>query len=292
MKFKTFLSILLFISMAINGVLLYNSLQIRSLKKDFANAFFSFDSEKGVSPLKKLINFDQLDIKEFIKNTDPKAKTCGAAVSVQARPSISGSPIYDFACLIAGYRSVIWEDVESLTALIEQSSQEIFKTVAEQLTIKNNEAIKKIYQDHDIHQIEGVSYTAKGEREALLMAKKLLSHANNKLAQNSYLEGILLGYAPEDIDFFYQRIAFWEYLKQQAPDNKTASSPPFSLSEWPKELKEQFDSYLQRVWPETKKGKSFFADKEYAQQWLEEQKKYSTEDLLQQIQVLKKGQVT
>ena len=99
-----------------------------------------------------------------------------------------------------------------------------------------------------------------------------------------------MGYAPEDIEFFYQRKAFWDYLKEQAPKNETVSYPPFSLTEWPKELKEKFDRYLQNVWPETKEGKSLFADKEYAQQWLEEQKKYTIEELLQQIQVLKKTQ--
>lgn len=99
--------ILLIASLAGNGILIHKILQERSLKKELADAIFLYNPEQGINALKQLIDFERISIKDFIAKMDLKAQTCGAAVSTQERPFFAGQPIFDFACLIKGHRSVI-----------------------------------------------------------------------------------------------------------------------------------------------------------------------------------------
>lgn len=169
--------------------------------------------------------------------------------------------------------------------------QEIFRALAEQLTLKISETIQTLYEDYNIQEIQGVSFTPNGTFNALLFIKHNLSTDIN-VSLNSYLTGLLLGYTPEDITFFYQRFDFWDYLQEQAPKDETVSYPPFSLTEWPEDLNVKFNDYLQKIWPKSKAAKRFFSNKEHAKKWLNEHEKYTTKELFQQIQKLKKSQKT
>lgn len=192
--------------------------------------------------------------------------SCGAAVSVQKQSSFSGTPAADMACLLAGKRTVIWETLQNVNIDLE-NQYEMFEMLA---------------KSEGIREIHCVSFSQEGERNALLLTKaELTRDVDDEINSgiNPYLFGLLLGYDLKDIEFYFQRSRFMA---------ENEGDVPFSYAAFSKELKNQFDSFVQLDWLQSGGIADFEKDKIDALQWIKDQEVYSIDDLYKQIDELKK----
>lgn len=127
----------------------------------------------------------------------PTAQDCGAAINPRGRL------VDDFErgikCMLAGHKDVYLGNIAGVIY----------------------ERIPKQYESKEIQLIrlpEGgfILYTKKGERNARLLEK--LDSENINIRRNDFLAGYLLGYAEEDIKYFYDqnKISTFEQDKTNA----------------------------------------------------------------------------
>ncbi len=267
---KNMLIISLLITNFVTAILLYNS-----TKQDlFTLIKNKVDLElQNASKTKKNNAFhDKEEILNFYK---PLEAHCGAAVSVAKQSRFAGTPMMDMACLIADKRKIIWTSTQDVAdMLIKQILSFVYASKFE-----------------NIKEIHGISYRPEGKRDALLFAKLNLieNTKNNPQYFGDYLIGTLLGYAPADITFFYQRWTFFSsLLKKENPSIKI----PSSYANFSPELKKRFDAFIEQSWPNSEDRKRYLADITEANDWLKEQSAYSEKDLLEQITALEKNKPT
>lgn len=207
----------------------------------------------------------------LMKQYNISKATCGGAISLSKRNNFAGTSRLDMACLLQGYRSVIWETLQDVKS-------ELLNEYA---------LFEQLAKAENIQEIDGVLYRPEGKRNALLFVKRRLLDKKSDSLANHFLQGHLLGYDEKDIEFFYQRWAFRIDLQE----NKKIEGDyyvPGSFTEFSLELKKQFDSYLKDEWPNSKDHMRYEYDKKNAAEFIEENKKFSDEQLCQQIKELKR----
>jgi len=200
------------------------------------------------------------ELKNYIRaRYNPSDTDCGAAISVASRKVYKDSyynRAREFACLLLGKRSVIFSSFEELKLALALDPQEygIFEKVAKAENIK---------------ELEGYVYRPEGVRNVMLLIK------NDKIAGvgGHYLMGYLLGYKEEDIEFFHQRLSF---------DTRS----PGSYNDFSPEAKNKFTIFKRDVWPHSQGYVTYELTKKSAHKWLEDNKRFSNEQLSQQIQAV------
>lgn len=206
----------------------------------------------------------------IISRYNASPSTCGAAITLSKRTHFASTRRLEMACLIQGSRTIVWETLQALKKELQDD--------AEYATFE------RVMKSESIKELDGVLFRPEGERNALLFLKVV----NDPLLDiNSYLVGSLLGYNPHDIEFYYQRWAFQRHLFKKWNIPMGRYGLPASYETFFPELKEEFDTYKADVWPQSEKLRSYELDKKNAAQWLEENKKFSNQQLYQQIQELK-----
>ncbi len=186
-------------------------------------------------------------------NLNPSIHECGAAISriYPRRDTINQA----LACMKNGFRSVYW-GYDNEDEIIVSELRDFYSTL-NKLTVGTNY----------------IFYTDKGTRNALLMQKYFIEQdrLHKFMFYNPYLMGKLLGYAEDDILFFYQRGAYLTSFDQF--HEKWIFEP---LSKWPQDKQDAFHRFVE----ENKPWKiEYNQDKSAAETWLKENEHYSIEDL-------------
>lgn len=154
-------------------------------------------------------------------NLNPSINECGAAISRTnpRRDTINQA----LACMKNGFKSVYLGD-EYEIEFIAPELRDFYATI-------NRRTLP----------IGSIFYTHEGTRNALLLRKYLIERDSLLIAGNPYLMGTLLGYAEDDILFFYQR---WAYLQTLAPfpDKEWIFDP---LHKWPQEKQDGFHAFIE-----------------------------------------------
>lgn len=205
----------------------------------------------------------------LIKDYNPTEENCGAAISLSKRSSFSGTARLDMVCLIQGSRTVVWRTLQNVKSEL----------------INEYSAFAQLAEAENIQELDGLSYLPEGKRNALLFVKQELLFEQGDFSANDFLQGYLLGYDKEDIEFFYQRL---EFRQQQKKNNENNSFVPSSYAEFSHELKKEFENFKKYEWPMSKNHSKYELDKKKAIDWFEENKAFSNDQLYQQIQELKK----
>ena len=257
-------SIILFLCIS-NGICLYYAVT-QSLPYKKSRTLAAYKNSYTDAFLKKgLADFYQTD-----KNS------CGGAVSVRKQDRFTGWETRDMACLLDGNRSVVWTTLEDTSRMLE-------RMLLEQLV-----AFEQLVKKENIQEIDGISYSPEGQRNALLLAQFLALEEKSLVPFNDYLTGLLLGYAEDDIIFFYQRSAFIHHLDEQDP----GVDVPFSHEEFSPEMNAQFQVYLKNIWPTSASHKRLIENVAFAQDWLKEHEHDTIEDLEQQLADAKKAKAS
>ena len=205
----------------------------------------------------------------IISRYKPSPSFCGGAVSLFKGSPYAGTTRFDVACLIQGSRVIVWATLQGLKKELNNDSEYA--------------AFERVIKSENIKELDRVLYRPEGKRNALLFIKAMNQPL---LVNNSYLVGTLLGYNPDDIEFYYQRHAFRPYLfKKRNIEWKYAVAG--SYEEFFPELKEEFDAYKAHIWPKFERLRSYELDKMNALQWLKENYKFTNDQLYQQIEELK-----
>jgi len=183
------------------------------------------------------------------ENLNPSIDECGAAISRThpRRDTINQA----LACMKNGFKPVYWgydNEIEHIAPELRD-----FYSTVNKLTLPMGYLI----------------YTDDGTRNALLIRKYMLETKPFFMANNSYLLGTLLGYAEDDILFFYQRSA---YLDQIINEEWKFDA----LDKWPQEKQDAFHAFIE----ENKAWKKIYnKEKSMAKSWLKANEHYSIEEL-------------
>lgn len=282
MKCKNILIVLLIASVLLNIFVGYKFF----LLQQEANSIGLINSE-SLDDIRKLFPNEEAmvnSMREFIINRyNLYPENCGPAVSLSVRNVHAGSDEFDMACLITGNRKIVYTTLQSIKDNTYEKLQSLKKNL-DTLFINFDYFIKK----ENIKELEEVSYRPEGERDAFLFVKQWLL-SGKRCISNDYLCGFLLGYGKDDIEFFYQRIAFDIYLHK----NKLVEDdfmPPFTYPEFSPQLRKQFEQFKKTAWLQSQDYEQYNQDKKNALEWVEENKKFTNEQLYQQINELKKLQ--
>lgn len=184
----------------------------------------------------------------------PSREFCRALVN----PDVYISGLYqnerDITCLLMGFRNVVISPEVFFNRLNDQkpSENEAFNA------LKN--VLKERLDKHQIHILKShpdvILYTNTGKKNAYLLNKQLLEDVHNP-----FLFGTLLGYRPEDIDFFYKIAAFQGLHNFQLP-------PSYEFYFWLTELKEKFYYFEKNTWRKSDACKKYYDDKNNTQKWI------------------------
>ena len=187
------------------------------------------------------------------ENLNPSVDDCGAAIS-RTHPR-KGTINQALACMKNGFRSVyLGSDYENTVEFIAPELRDFYATV-NKLTVGTH----------------CILYTHTGTRNALLLRKYFLERDLPFVANNPYLLGILLGYAEDDILFFYQRWAYLEFYHLY--HEKWIFDP---LHKWPQDKQNAFQVFVK----ENKQLKMEYSkDKAMAERWLKAHEHYSIKEL-------------
>ena len=216
----------------------------------------------------------QEEVNALLEYYNPTPERCRAAlnrdISFPELPEVE----FIFSCLLSGKRKIIMISFDEL--LEPPLTPEILQGIAQKYNIKE---IK------DIYYYAGILYTPEGERNALLMAKYFVNFetAHTKDNLNEALQGTLLGYQSEDIKFYY---LLDSYIKGPGISKKLKR---VEYHNWRKEDKLKLDEYEKSVWPNSEGYKIYQIDLQKTQDYLKENEKFSNEELMDQINQLKKS---
>lgn len=215
--------------------------------------------------------YDVQALKEtLIKDYNPTGEKCGAAISLSKRGSFSGTARLNITCLIEGTRKIAWNTL---------------KDVKDELIDEYN-TFAQLIKSEQIQELDGLSYRPEGKRNTLLFIKQKWIYEHDDFSANDFLQGYLLGYDENDIEFFYQR---FEFREQQKEKNDTSVFVPTSYAEFSPELQKEFEIFKKYKWPTSKNYNRYEIDKKNAIDWINENKVFSDDQLYQQIQSLKKA---
>lgn len=256
----------------------------------------------NVSTMEQSGSLPELVQSTLFQRYNIKPRDCRVAINREFDiPFSSWMKGAQIACLVAGLKDVYLADsLEDVNILAQDPLvRELF----------NQQYISHIYlyapsawRTGNIIA-EEILYTPKGERNGLLLAKKMLTFElekfeNKPFSGSAYLTGELLGYKPEDQEFFEKLQAFQGYLLQEKniPITEIDKQFPFrSFQEWPEKSKTEFLVYETQIWPESQEYKRFEVEKRKASNWLQENSSFTTEQLRQQVndllEALKKFEV-
>lgn len=194
---------------------------------------------------------------------------CGAAISLYPRDGTAGSSPLEFACLIDGFRKVVWAAFD----------KKLLDSVKAEFAYQTRE-FEQATQKEGIRLFKGVSFRPEGEQDALLFILYALQSSFG-ISINSYVDGVLLGYSLADIEFYYQREEFWDYLKHIYSDAN--ATYPRTYSEFSDEQKKLFDIFVKKHWIGSAGHQQFERDKAEADKWLQEYRTHTIEQLYQEI---------
>lgn len=215
----------------------------------------------------------------LIKKYQPSEDCCGAAISRTFCRKKKGKDELQIACLINGNRQVVLTETSRIEKALGTSFQEIFKKRNIMTT-----TFKIPGWEYNI-----IAYTKEGEHNALLLLKNMLEdHIKHKgrirnTRINDYLWGNLLGYKIDDIMLFYQIHAFKEWLGNEGYIGSFLFPGKFPI--WPSQCKRDFLYFEKFVWPITSE-KFYLREVKQAQDYVNENKKFSNAELLEQIKNL------
>ncbi len=194
---------------------------------------------------------------------------CGAAVSLSPRDGTAGSAALEFACLIDGFRKIVWTAPDE--KLLDSVKAEFAYLIKE---------FEQAAQREGIQLFKGVSFRPEGEQDALLFILYGLQNPFG-ISLNPYADGVLLGYSLADIEFYYQREEFWAYLKHISKNADLGY--PMTYSEFSDEQKKLFDIFVKEHWIGSTGHQHFEQDKAEADRWLQEYRTHTIEQLYQEI---------
>lgn len=230
-------------------------------------ALISLPISAAEAPIKPEIEINEStsiqDLKNYILTRyNPSDAECGGGISIAPRKMYKEfryNTAREFACLLLGKRKVLFASIQALKDALAQDPREY-------------EIFERVANAENIKELDRYLFRPEGERNALLLIK-----SNIEGVGGDYLMGYLLGYKEDDIDFFHKR--------------KTLSNllPP-SLSDFSVDQKNRFDRFIKDAWPQSEGFYLYEASKKRTHQWLEDNKRFSNEQLHQQIQQLKNRQ--
>lgn len=206
---------------------------------------------------------------EITRFYNTSKERCGAAVSLSPRDGTSGSAALEFACLINGFRKIVWTAPD----------EKILDSVKAEFAYLTKE-FEQAAQREGIRLFKGVSFRPEGEQDALLFILYALQSPFGT-SMNPYVDGVLLGYSLADIEFYYQREEFWNYLKHIY--NDADITYPMTYSEFSDEQKKLFDTFVKEHWIGSTGHQHFEQDKADANTWLQEYRTHTIEQLYQEI---------
>lgn len=238
----------------------------------------------------------------FFKKYNITPRECRVAINrefdIPFNPEMRGAEI---ACLVAGLKDVyLVGSIEDVNILAQDP---LVRELFNQQYINHISLYAPSAWGPGNIIAEEILYTPKGERSALLLAKKMLifeleQFENKPISGAGYLTGELLGYKPEDQEFFDRLLGFHGYLvrEKNIPITEVQEQFPFgTFQKWPEKNKAEFVAYETQVWPESEEYKRFESDKKKAFDWLEENRQFTNEQLRQQVndllETLKKFEV-
>jgi hypothetical protein len=222
--------------------------------------------EKEESDVISRVYSDRDDLMRFY-NASPER--CGAGVSLSPRDGTAGSAALEFACLIGGFRKIVWTAPDK--TLLDSVKTEFANLTKE---------FERAAQIEGIRLFKGVSFRPEGEQDALLFILYALQSPFGT-SINSYADGLLLGYSLADIEFYYQREGFWAYLKHIYGDGDLIY--PMTYSKFSDEQKKLFDTFVKKHWIGSAEHQRFERDKAEADKWLQEYRTHTIEQLYQEI---------
>lgn len=203
---------------------------------------------------------------------------CGAGASKTTYVPDSGNEQRQLACLVAGYRNFVLTNEATVQKTFGTDYDAALKQ--KNITVFNFKIPRWIY--------DRAVYNAQGERNALLLIKNMMTNKiKAKEGANDYLWGLLLGYNPEDREFFYQLDGFELWLRETGYEGELPDRGEFPI--WPDTFKTEFSDFEKNVWPTSQAHQKYVQDVADAQQWIEGNKKFTTAQLYAQIEELKKA---
>ena len=225
----------------------------------------------------------------FIQKYDITRPKYGAAVNRSAH--VVDSPAHTFAYLIANRRTVILYSFQQLkenlyesllaryykiVSITEQEDDAFVNAIKEGRSewAKFTEAIAK----EGIREYQGLSFRSEGERAALLYLKYTRASG---LPRNDYVEGSLLGYDLEDIEFYYHRHAFIEY--GDAIGLFESREIHGCYAKFTDAQKKAFNFFMQHKWLTSDGKKRFEKHRDEGQRWLAEQEHETISSLYEQL---------
>lgn len=191
----------------------------------------------------------------------------------------------ELACIFVGYKNVHFDDLIENSPTVPNNFKQIFK-------VKNIKFMRLVFpkppskyyikKPGEMVHIR-IVYSPKGEQYGLLLAKLFLENALAKHQKTShqydsaYLLGKLLEYPEKDLKYYYVikefRGHYFDRHKTVFPE-RTGSFP-----RWPQEIKDEYIHFEKNIW----KSDDFEDDKEKATQWLNMNKKFTNQQLKEQI---------
>ena len=235
-------------------------------------------------------------IEAIIKKYNISPKTCHIAANKEVS-SEGYIPNLEIACLVAGLKDVYYmyspDEINTMDPDI--------KAILPHLDI--NYITYSVPSYFGGKKEVGFMYTPKGKRNALLFAKYDLEKTLNAfkhdyLENNIYLIGSLLNYSEEDKEFFAMLNDFFDRYNTflyadtrestHTSDDLRREMPPTSFPDWKEEDKNQFAFFEKRIWPISNARWSFAKDQKAAFKWIRKNHQFTDDQLLQQIEALKK----
>lgn len=223
----------------------------------------------------------------------PSQNNCGAAISKEylREDNINQA----LACMEAGFREVYYGSTEQISDIAPELKQFYEKSVNK----------LEFYADIPQNNLKSlIIYTKRGEKNALMLQKyylegSLTSYCANVRAKidpasipflrevlalggNSHIMGTLLGYAPNDIIFYYQLEAYKRIVSQQfapTPEERVYKLRDLTdvlFDKWSEADKGAFNRFIKN---DQEWQKAYDKDKKIADLWLEENNKLSIEYL-------------
>lgn len=203
---------------------------------------------------------------------------CGAGISKSTYVPDSGNEQRQLACLVAGYRNFVLTNDATVRKTFGPDYDAALKQ--KNITVFNFQIPRWMYNR--------AVYNTQGERNALLLIKKIMTNSINKIkGANDYLWGLLLGYNFEDREFFYQLDGFALCQREIGYEGELPDRGEFLI--WPETFKTEFSDFEKNVWPTSQAHQKYVQDVADAHQWIEDNKKFSAAQLYAQIGELKKA---
>lgn len=263
-------------------------------------------------------------IKKRYNITDEKS--CQIAISKEAEMVGEGKPLewsanHQVACMLAGYKDTylttfdLHKELENLdpdirALVISKNIINYFEIASPWIKQGVKHGFEEIYPEINFVYFnnlaqnaekfdpnlflrkEGYFFTDKGQRNALLLAKRDLEQTlDQNLYNNMYLTGLLLGYKEADTLFFQQINPFLKWAKATYGRSFYTNEPREKISginyaQWQEPVKELFRQYETIIWPSTDQAKNFAKTKKEAQTWLDNNASKSIDELKADIQAL------